>query len=238
MVRNLTRNDCVVLFPLVAAVGMMLAAQAAPGGGTVGTGPGNCNDAALRARMAGGGAVVFNCGPSATILVTNSLVITQATTLNGGNTVTLTGGLATNLLYQNPGVSLAVSNIILDSAFNTNSRGGAIWSGGPLTLTHVTVQHSQTSNQYCGIAVSLSKPASSSAADGRHRDGQQRIKRQGARFRIYEYPPDESGRLQPLREITAAEAEIQWDAQLANRKPRRHSLMRTSSATPACPRNA
>jgi predicted outer membrane repeat protein len=157
MVRNLTRTFCVVLFPLVAAVGVMLAAQAAPVGGVVGTGTsGSCTEAALRAKMAGGGTVSFNCGSSATILVLQSLVITQATTLNGDNKITLTGGLATNLLYQNPGVPLAVSNITLDSAFNGNSSGGAIWSGGPLTLTHVTVQHSQTSNQYCGGALIVS----------------------------------------------------------------------------------
>lgn len=45
------------------------------------------------------------------------------------------------------------------------------------------------------------------------------IKRQGARFRIYEYARDPaSGTLQPVREITSDHAEITWTVTLANRK--------------------
>src|SRR5262249_15756695 len=48
----------------------------------------------------------------------------------------------------------------------------------------------------------------------------QLIKRQGARFRIYEYN-DEGGLLRPVREITGAlddVAKITWTVQLVNRK--------------------
>ncbi|MBI1800763.1 MAG: 3-isopropylmalate dehydrogenase, partial [Chloroflexi bacterium] len=57
-----------------------------------------------------------------------------------------------------------------------------------------------------------------SLGNGKRRDAQQRIKRQGARFRIYEYEPDASGALKAAREITAAEAQIEWQVHLANRK--------------------
>jgi hypothetical protein len=39
------------------------------------------------------------------------------------------------------------------NAYNTNSNGAAIWSAGPLTLTHVTIKNSQTVPQYCGGAL-------------------------------------------------------------------------------------
>ncbi|HEV7892913.1 MAG TPA: LodA/GoxA family CTQ-dependent oxidase, partial [Pyrinomonadaceae bacterium] len=50
--------------------------------------------------------------------------------------------------------------------------------------------------------------------DGGFKDGEGRIKRQAARFRVYGL--SKSGKV--VREITAAEAEITWRVQLANRK--------------------
>lgn len=45
-----------------------------------------------------------------------------------------------------------------------------------------------------------------------------RIKRQAARFRVFEYERDPSGTLGPGRELTADEATIEWEVKLANRK--------------------
>jgi hypothetical protein len=50
------------------------------------------------------------------------------------------------------------------------------------------------------------------------KDGSFRVKRQAARFRIFEYDQDADGKLANPREITAAEAEITWTVELANRK--------------------
>jgi hypothetical protein len=45
------------------------------------------------------------------------------------------------------------------------------------------------------------------------------IRRQGARFRVYEYTPDaQTGEMVPTREITAADARIEWTVRLGNRK--------------------
>jgi L-Lysine epsilon oxidase N-terminal/L-lysine epsilon oxidase C-terminal domain/Iron-containing redox enzyme len=49
---------------------------------------------------------------------------------------------------------------------------------------------------------------------GRYKDAAGRIKRQASRFRIFGY--DENGEV--VREVTAAEAEIEWTVELANRK--------------------
>lgn len=52
----------------------------------------------------------------------------------------------------------------------------------------------------------------------KYRDAQNRIKRQGARFRVYETTTDASGKITRVREITAQDAEIEWQVHLANRK--------------------
>jgi L-Lysine epsilon oxidase N-terminal/L-lysine epsilon oxidase C-terminal domain len=52
--------------------------------------------------------------------------------------------------------------------------------------------------------------------DGYKRDG--KIKRQGARFRIYEYQSSATGDLRPVREINSDHANIRWTVRLANRK--------------------
>ena len=54
-------------------------------------------------------------------------------------------------------------------------------------------------------------------AGGYKRGG--KIKRQAARFRVYEYETDAaSGQLKPTREITSDHATIKWTVLLANRK--------------------
>jgi len=51
----------------------------------------------------------------------------------------------------------------------------------------------------------------------RYKDGG-RIKRQAARFRIFKFNQDDSGRLQLVGEVTADEAKIEWKVDLCNRK--------------------
>ena len=53
---------------------------------------------------------------------------------------------------------------------------------------------------------------------GPYRDSVGRLKRQGARFRVYEYEYDDSGRLIDVSEITADTATIVWTVHLANTK--------------------
>lgn len=53
---------------------------------------------------------------------------------------------------------------------------------------------------------------------GTQRDALGFIKRQGARFRVYETTLDERGRTVSVRELNSNDAEIRWTVQLANRK--------------------
>jgi hypothetical protein len=67
-----------------------------------------------------------------------------------------------------------------------------------------------------GVPAVLAPPGG--ASNGTYKDAAGHIKRQGARFRVYEYTEDRAGVVTAVREITAAEAEIEWEVHLANRK--------------------
>jgi peptidoglycan hydrolase-like protein with peptidoglycan-binding domain len=56
------------------------------------------------------------------------------------------------------------------------------------------------------------------APKGAQRDALGFIKRQGARFRVYETTLDERGRTVAVRELNSNDAEIRWTVQLVNRK--------------------
>ena len=86
-----------------------------------------------------------------------------------------------------------------------------------------------------GILPLLKKPGDTSRKPGKHKDQQQRIKRQGARFRIYEYTEDAAGAVTKVREITTAEAQIEWEVRLANGKaaaPKFHGGGRRNEGRP------
>jgi hypothetical protein len=69
-----------------------------------------------------------------------------------------------------------------------------------------------------GVPPSLNRPDAPHDPNAGYKDDQGRIKRQGARFRIYEHTFDDAGALIQAREITAADAQIEWEVHLANRK--------------------
>jgi len=69
-----------------------------------------------------------------------------------------------------------------------------------------------------GVPPSLNLPDAAHDPNARYKDDQRRIKRQGARFRIYEHTLDDAGATLQVREITADDAQIEWEVHLANRK--------------------
>lgn len=69
-----------------------------------------------------------------------------------------------------------------------------------------------------GVPASLADPNGPAQQKDTYKDGQQRIKRQAVRFRIYEFTRNDAGTPARVREITSADADIQWDVHLVNRK--------------------
>ena len=136
---------------LVAAVLFAaLGSYTAQAGGTVHP---PCNEARLRAALAGGGGVGFFCFGQTTISITSPLLITQTTDIEGGGEITLTGGLATQLFDVSFGITLTLHNIVLDSGAVVGVNGGAIHNGGTLVLDNTTIQNSQTDSTRGGGAI-------------------------------------------------------------------------------------
>lgn len=131
MLVKIARAICGAMAASVALVWIATHARAA---GIVGDGtPASCTEAALRAAVAGGGRVTFNCGPQpVTITLSSQLRLRQDTELDGGGPqqggrVTLSGNGQTRLIWLYD-ATLTVRNLTL-----TNGRsveGGAIRSAG------------------------------------------------------------------------------------------------------------
>ncbi|MEP7305146.1 MAG: LodA/GoxA family CTQ-dependent oxidase [Acidobacteriota bacterium] len=72
-----------------------------------------------------------------------------------------------------------------------------------------------------GVPPTLTFPNAPAVPDGKkstYKDSSSHVKRQGARFRIYEYTSSAAGAVTKVREITAADARIEWAVHLVNRK--------------------
>jgi hypothetical protein len=90
-------------------------------------------DAALRAAMAGGGTVTFNC--EGTIAVTDTLAIASSTVVDAtGHAITISGGNAVQLFSVNSGVTASFLNLTLANGRSVGSDGrGGSPSGGSFT---------------------------------------------------------------------------------------------------------
>jgi hypothetical protein len=110
------------------------------------------NDSDLVAKVGAGGSVTFNCG-TATIVLSGAIVVTTDTTIDGGGTITLSGGNANRLFFVNDGATLTLKNFVLTNGYSPNGDGGAIYNGGHLMLDGVTIQNSQTPSNKSGGAI-------------------------------------------------------------------------------------
>jgi len=109
----------------------------------VGTGMGaSCTESALTACLPGGGsfdgAVTFNCGGAATITVTSTNTISADTNIDGGSLITISGGNSVGVFSVNQSVNFTVQNLTIANGNNIDGNGGAIFSGGMLTVTNST----------------------------------------------------------------------------------------------------
>ncbi len=116
-----------------------IAAVDTSGATVVGSGsPASCTEAALDAALlANNGLIRFACGTAPhTITVSAEKVVTGTLVIDGGGTVTLSGGGATRILSLRPpfGVSppavLTVERLTLVAGYTGNLPGGSITSGG------------------------------------------------------------------------------------------------------------
>jgi hypothetical protein len=111
---------------------LALAAGAGPlhAAGVVGDGtPQSCTEAALVARLAGGGTVTFDCGAPVVIPITSAKTLADTTTIDGtGQQVTLDGGGATRLFettFQFEPITITLRSLTLRNG-RAADFGGAI----------------------------------------------------------------------------------------------------------------
>jgi hypothetical protein len=85
---------------------------------------GACDEAALDAALAGGGVITFDCGAGeTTIAITTPKVIMQTTVLDGGGTVTISGGGSTRAFLVESEVDLSLQNLTIADARVSGPRG-------------------------------------------------------------------------------------------------------------------
>jgi L-Lysine epsilon oxidase N-terminal/L-lysine epsilon oxidase C-terminal domain len=119
--------------------------------------------------------------------------------------------------------ALAPGDLVAEAARRYRESGLA----GPLAddavarrySIHPSIGIARLGNSPTAFFIGPESPGRSPLPEGEsYRDAEGNIKRQAARFRIYESSFDESGRLVGVREITAAGADIRWTVRMVNRK--------------------
>lgn len=93
----------------------------------------NCTDAGLRAAVAGGGTVTFNCG-TATIVLSSPITLTANTVIDGGGVITLSGNNATGLFVSNSNLTITLRGLTLRDGRSAD-QGGALRTGSYNNLT-------------------------------------------------------------------------------------------------------
>ena len=109
------------------------------GGCVVGSGdPSTCTEGALDAALAGGGLVIFDCGPNPiTIPITHETDITTDTSIDGGTLITLNGGNEVQLFSVRGGVTMTLANLTVSHGMAPQGDG-AIQNIGTLSATNCT----------------------------------------------------------------------------------------------------
>lgn len=143
-------------------LGAVLALRAVPARAAdtvVGTGtPASCTDPAfeaafLAAQSAGGGTLSFNCGGSATIILSSpkDVLAGTAVTIDGGGQITLSGGGRSSVLGVSAGGTLTLLGLVIRDGFNDRDPdgnplpgGGALTNNGTLVLRRTDVLDSST----------------------------------------------------------------------------------------------
>jgi predicted outer membrane repeat protein len=121
-------------------------AESIAGATVLGNGtPGSVSTAQIQAALNAGGAITFNIGASpTTITVTQTLIASRETVLDGGGLVTLSGGNARRILSiinPNPAENaplfrVTLQNINLIDATINDGRGGAIYKEHDFEFPH------------------------------------------------------------------------------------------------------
>jgi predicted outer membrane repeat protein len=140
------RSTCLAVGLVMGLLAFAVMPSTAAAGGVVGKGTSaSCTEAALKAAVAGGGTVTFNCGSSATITLTNDVVVSKDTVIDGGGRVTISGNNVTRVFRTDNYVKFTVQNLTIQNGKEpgSDSAGGGIYGGwrGSVTVINCTFQN-------------------------------------------------------------------------------------------------
>lgn len=115
---------------------LSLSVRRAEAGGVVAP----CTEASLRAAVAGGGGVTFNCGGPATITLTGGpITLTANTTMDGGGQVTVSGNNTSGVFITNDNLTVTFRNLsIVNGRSNDQGAGLKVGFWNTLTIENVT----------------------------------------------------------------------------------------------------
>ncbi len=106
-----------------------------------------CDEAHLRAALAGGGTVTFAC--SGTITLSAEIVIAADTTIDGsGQDVTISGNDAVRVFIVNEGVTFNLLGLTISHGLVVGDDGGGIYNGGRSTVNVSNCTFSGNSAEY------------------------------------------------------------------------------------------
>lgn len=102
-----------------------------------------CDEAHLRAALAGGGTVTFTC--SGTIILASTITIADNSSIDGsGQAITISGNNSVGVLRVNSGVILNLNGLTIARG-NTEDYGGGIDNqGGTVTASHCTFSQNRS----------------------------------------------------------------------------------------------
>lgn len=155
------------LLPLLLSVFIFnRASLAAPLATVVGDGtPASCDNNALGAAVAGGGAITFACGPAPHTIIADTYVIATDTEIDGGGLITLDGENLRRIFLVQEGAHLTLRNITLTHGFGSDGPGGAIWNFGVLLIQNSTLSENGTDTVLAGGALANSNPGTITIED-------------------------------------------------------------------------
>ncbi len=107
--------------------------------------PASCDNNTFATALTEGGEVLFDCG-GPHIIITDTYVIENDVTVDGGGIITLDGEGNRQFFFVNEGASLTLRNITLTRG-GVIGNGGAIHNQGNLVLENVTIQESKAEGE-------------------------------------------------------------------------------------------
>ena len=142
--RDSDRLRYLAIGALLSVLSTSFALACVVGSGTIST----CTEAALDVCLPGGGmfdgTVTFDCGGAATIGITQTKTIDVDTIIDGGNTITISGGGTVRVLFIDPPAAVTIQNLRIADGHVSGDSGGGIFNAGRLTLTHATLSNNSS----------------------------------------------------------------------------------------------